>query len=122
MRRATILMIVTLVTGAMMMAPSCCVAQSADEDMRTFDGTVTAVDRANSTLTVQGGTSITFPITSDTQLRYDRYDNYEINLSDVTIGDYVTVEYQRYRLESLVPYKVKKVSVKQTGNKNKLVQ
>ena len=122
MTRATIFMIVTLTAGAMTMVPSHSVAQPADEDMRTFDGTVTAVDRANSTLTVQGGTSITFPVASDTQLRYDRYDNYEIKFSDITVGDYVTVEYQRYRLESLVPYKVQKISVKQAGDKSKLVQ
>lgn len=106
----------------MVLAPSCSVAQSVDEDMRTFDGTVTAVDTANSTLTVQGGISIKFPVTSDTQLRYNRYDNYVIKLSDISVGDYVTVEYQRYRLESLVPYKVQKISVKQMGNRSKLVQ
>ncbi len=122
MIRVMIVAAVMLVMGAMATAPSVCVAQSADEDMRVLEGTVTAVDTANSTLTVQGGTSITFPITADTELRYDIYDSYEIKLSDISVGDYVAVQYQRYGLESRIPYKVQKVSVKQTGRENKLTQ
>ena len=122
MIRVTVFAAVVLVIGAMATVPSVCVAQSTDEDMRVFDGMVTAVDTADSTLTVQGGTSITFPITADTELRYDIYDNYEIKLSDISVGDYVAVRYQRYGLESRIPYKVQKVSVKQTGRENKLTQ
>jgi hypothetical protein len=122
MIRVTVFAAVVLVIGAMATVPSVCVAQSTDEDMRVFDGMVTAVDTADSTLTVQGGTSITFPIAADTELRYDIYDNYAIKLSDISAGDYVTVEYRRSGLESLIPYKVQKVSVKQTGSKNKLPQ
>lgn len=122
MMRVMIVMITVLLTATMALSPSACVAQDTDENMRVSEGKVTAVDTAGSTITVQGGTSITFPVDADTQLSYDRYDNYAIKLSDITEGDYVTVEYLRSGLDSLVPYKVMKVSVKQTGSNSKLPQ
>lgn len=114
MAKAIITAAVILIASAMAIGPSNCEDKFAEEDLRVFDGTVTAVDVSGSSLTVKGATEITFPISLDTQLTSDIYD---IKLSDVDIGDYVTVQYYRRGSESRVPSKVIKVTVEYKGKK-----
>lgn len=63
-----------------------------DADLNTFDGSVVSVDRAHSTLTVDGGVTRIFPVSSRTRITRDIYD---IELSDVKVGDYVRVGYRK---------------------------
>lgn len=79
-----------------------------DEDLRTGEGRVTAVDTGKPSVTVDIGIDVTFPISSDTEFRYG---NNDIGLSDIDIGDYVKVEYYRSGLESRVPAKVIRVTL-----------
>lgn len=81
---------------------------SSDEDLRVFDGKVVNVDTYKSILTVKGVGQIDFPITSDTSIQSDLYD---IKLSDIDLGDYVTVQYYRSGSESRSPMKVLIVTV-----------
>jgi len=80
-----------------------------NQDSRTFEGTVTAVDIGNSSLTVKGVTDLTFPITGDTKFTKDIND---IKLSDIKAGDYVSVDYQRDGSQSRKPAKTMHVTVK----------
>jgi len=61
-----------------------------EEDLRIFDGKVVALDIQNGTITVKSALEKTFKISKNTQLIDDIYD---IELSDLDLGDYVTVEY-----------------------------
>ena len=79
-----------------------------NENSRTFEGTVTAVDVTNSSLTVSGPTKITFPISNDTKFTKDVND---IKLSDVKVGDYVSIDYQRAPFASRKPMKTMHVTV-----------
>lgn len=63
-----------------------------DPNSRVFEGKVTAVDTGAATVTIDGGVITTFRILSDTKLTKDSYD---IRLSDVSVGDYVNVEYTK---------------------------
>jgi hypothetical protein len=60
------------------------------DGLTTFDGNVIAVDAGNSTLTVKGGTTAVFKISTGTRIVKDIY---PIKLSDIGIGDYVSVGY-----------------------------
>lgn len=61
-----------------------------EDDLRIFDGKVVSVDVKKSTITVKSALEMTFTVSKDTQLIDDIYD---IELSDLRIGNYVTVEY-----------------------------
>lgn len=62
-----------------------------DENLRTFDGKVVSVDIGGSTLKVAGAAeTVTFPISPDTKFDSDIFD---IELSDLKTGNYVTVGY-----------------------------
>lgn len=98
----------------MAMAASCGGEEFSDEDLRVFDGKVANVDTSKSVVTVVGGVQIEFPISPDTKIRQDTPDvnsAYDIKLSDIDAGDYVTVQYYRKGLESRVPAKVLVVTV-----------
>ncbi|MDD5437405.1 MAG: hypothetical protein PHX20_07680, partial [Candidatus Omnitrophica bacterium] len=71
-------------------------------------GRVVRVDMGGPSLTVRGIVQIDFPISRDTMLQRDDSD---IRLSDISVGDYVTVEYYRSETESRAPAKVTKVTV-----------
>jgi hypothetical protein len=100
--------------GMIIAIPSYAEYQDANPDQRVFEGKVVTVDTGKSTLTVDGGVKIDFAIPSDAVLQ--KYDSdvgpSDIELSDVDVGDYVTVEYYRSGPgESRVPDKVTKVIV-----------
>ncbi|MFA6321741.1 MAG: hypothetical protein WCY36_07810 [Candidatus Omnitrophota bacterium] len=101
-----------LVVFAAAIVPISCYAQnmydSSDEDLRVFDGRVVNVNLSQSILTVKGIVQIDFPISPDTSLQSDIYD---IELSDIDVGDYVTVQYYRSGSESRSPMKVLTVTV-----------
>ncbi len=61
-----------------------------DANLRTFDGTVLSVDVVGSSLTVKGIQQRKFIISSGTKLTKNIFD---IKLSDVNAGDYVTIGY-----------------------------
>lgn len=102
--------IATLVLTALFFLPGPCRAQYEydNEEMRTFDGQATNVDVINSTLTVSGTMNITFPVSSDTKFTKDIYD---IKLSDIKAGDYVSVSYIRYPSSSRKPLKTLSVTI-----------
>lgn len=79
-----------------------------DENLRTFQGNVTAVDIGGSSITVQATISAVFPVSLDTLLKKDDID---IKLSDINVGDYVTIEYYHDGSENKIPVKVLSVTV-----------
>ena len=79
-----------------------------DESLRTFQGTVTAVDAVASTISVQATISGVFPISSDTSLKKNDMD---ITLSDISVGDYVTIDYYHDGSEDMRPVKALSVTV-----------
>ena len=108
MTKKFILLATILLTGILMAMPCYCQEQYTDQDLRVFEGKVAGVDVNNSVLTVKGSFQIDFQISSDTPLKKD--DN-DIKLSDIGIGDYVTVEYYRSDQDSRTPSKVIKVTL-----------
>jgi hypothetical protein len=110
----TPLVITVAVLALSMFAPADCICDTytSDPDLRTYDGYVSAVDLQAQTLTIQGAIDLVFPISPDTAFKQD--DN-EIKLSDLEIGDYVKVEYYRLGIESRVPLKVIRVTLKYKG-------
>jgi len=79
-----------------------------DENLRTFQGTVTAVDVKASTISVQATISGVFPISSDTSLIRNGMD---ITLSDISVGNYVTIDYYHDGSENMRPVKALSVTV-----------
>lgn len=67
-----------------------CDQNYSEDDLRIFDGKIAYLDAKKSIITVRSALTMTFNISKDTQLIDDIYD---IELSDLKIGDYVTVEY-----------------------------
>lgn len=111
MRKIAIIAVIILSAGFLIAAD--CHADddndyASDPDMRVFDGKVVAVDTGKAVLTVSGVVKIDFPISSDTVLKKDAYD---INLSDIDVGNYVTVQYYRSGSDSRIPLKVATVTV-----------
>jgi hypothetical protein len=76
-----------------------------DQSLRVFDGKVVSVDLSAPSLTLEGAIDMVFKISPDTVFRKDVYD---IGLSDVKVGDYVSVQCRRTDSE----FKVLKVTVK----------
>ena len=109
MRNSVIFTVMILMLSAIMVKTSYCDYDYANEELRISEGQVVAVDVNGSVLTVKGIDTIDFPISSDTKLAKDIYD---IKLSDISVGNYVKVEYRRDpRGLSRIPYKVIKVTV-----------
>ena len=95
-----------------------------DEDLdnpnlRVSEGRVTAVDRAGSTITVDAGMAMVFPVSRDTELRSEAtmYSD-DIKLSDIGVGDNVTVEFIRKGEESRTPMKVTRRTVENKAGGN----
>ena len=114
------LMIIMSIVGAAAVIPCHAEEQCADEDLRTFDGKVVNVDTSNSILTVSGVNQIAFPVSSDTKLQKSDFAgrSADIKLSDINIGDYVTVQYCRSGDKSQVPAKVFAVTVEYASVKD----
>ncbi|MDO8525786.1 MAG: hypothetical protein Q7S07_04790 [Candidatus Omnitrophota bacterium] len=67
-----------------------CQVDSAEPDLNTTEGTVLDVDTGNSKITVSAISSMTFSVNASANITRDIYD---IKLSDVKAGDYVTIGY-----------------------------
>jgi hypothetical protein len=83
-----------------------------NNDQRIYEGKVVAVNLSKPSLTVKGVEEIEFPISADTNIKSDIND---IKLSDINVGDYVTVDYIRFGSQSRVPSKVSNVTVEYRG-------
>ena len=59
--------------------------------LKTIDGRVVSVDTLSSKITVSSVNNITFYVPTKTVIKEDVFD---INLSDLKAGDYVTVDYR----------------------------
>jgi len=79
-----------------------------DWDLRTMDGTVTAIDMREPSITVDGGVTIKFAVSNDTVFLKD---NTKIRLLDLGIGDYIKVEYYHKGTESRTPSRLTKVEL-----------
>lgn len=110
-----ILGIISVMVIAIVVAIMPCRAdeQFSDSDLRVFEGNVVNVDTAGSILTVKGVIQLDFPISSDTKFSKEasNMQQEDIRFSDISIGDYVTVQYYRSGSESRVPAKVVMVTV-----------
>ena len=62
-----------------------------DEELSMIDGTVSSVNISKQSITVKGIMEQEFLITSETKITEDDIDK---ELEDMSVGDYVTVEYQ----------------------------
>lgn len=60
------------------------------DGLETFDGKVVSVDIGKSAVVVQGGTTMTFRVSSGTKIFKDIY---PVKLSDIYDGDYVSIGY-----------------------------
>ena len=95
-----------------------------DEDLdspnaRTSEGLVTAVDTSSSTITVNAGMPMVFPVSPDTKLCSEAtMYSVDIKLSDISLGDYVTVEYVRKGEDSRTPIKVNRITVENKAGGN----
>ena len=86
--------VIAMIAVAMVLAaaPAVCQGAMSPDDARTFDGRVVSVDPVASLLTVRGGITMTFPITSRTVITKD---NAAIRLYQINPGDYVVVGYYK---------------------------
>lgn len=111
--RACVICVIAMVVMSTMTAGDClCDTYTSDPDLRTYDGYVSAIDLQAQTLTIQGAIDLVFPMASDTEFKQD--DN-DIKLSDLEVGDYVRVEYYRLGVESRMPLKVIRVTLRYKG-------
>ena len=109
-----ILFIVLCLAASVLIQPA---ISFGDEDLdspnlRVSEGLVTAVDRSGSTVTVDAGIPMVFPVSRDTKLRSEAtmYSE-DIKLSDIGVGDNVTVEFIRKGEDSRVPAKTVRITV-----------
>lgn len=97
---------------------------SGDEDLdnpnlRVFEGLVLSVDRGGSTITVNAGIPMIFPVSRDTVLRSEaNMYSIDIKIQDIDVGDYVTVEYIRKGEDSRVPMRVVRITVENKAGGN----
>lgn len=90
-----------------------------DPNLRVSEGKVTAVDVRGSTITVDAGMPMVFPVSRDTKLRSEAaMYSADIKLSDIGLGDNVTVEFIRKGEESRVPAKVTRITVENKAGGN----
>lgn len=68
-----------------------CQDDSLVEGMKTIDGNVISVDIQNSQIVIETSEVMTFSVPSDANIV--NADGFGIQLSDVGVGDYVTVNY-----------------------------
>lgn len=90
-------------------------------NLRVSEGLVTAVDISGSAITVDAGIPMVFPVIRDTKLRSEAtmFSN-DIKLSDIGVGDNVTVEYIRKGEDSRVPAKVIRITVENKVDGNNM--
>lgn len=90
-----------------------------DPNLRVTEGKVVAVDRSSSTITVDAGIPMVFPVSSDTKIESEAtmYST-DIKLSDIGVGDYVSVEYLRKGEDSRTPAEVKRITVENRAGGN----
>lgn len=112
MKNALYVTAVTLFLLSICVLPGLCDTYTSDPDLRVFEGYVAYVDTGRQTLRVNGVVEIDFTLSSDTQIKRD--DN-DIKLSDIGVGDYVSVSYYRLGTESRVSSKVIRVTLKYKG-------
>jgi len=88
-------------------------------NLRVSEGLVTAVDRSGSTITVDAGMPMVFPVSRGTKLRSEAtmYST-DIKLSDIGVGDNVTVEFIRKGEESRIPEKTVRITVENKAGGN----
>jgi hypothetical protein len=82
---------VILLAIFMPLVPAYCQGDSIVDDMKTVDGNVISVDSSNSKIVVRTSEIITFSVSPDAKI-VDA-DGFNIQLSDVSAGNYVTVDY-----------------------------
>ena len=68
-----------------------CQGDSLVDDTDTIDGNVVSVDSLNSQIVVKSSEAMTFSVPSDAKII--NADGIDIRLSDVSVGNYVTVDY-----------------------------
>jgi len=69
-----------------------CQDDSLVDDMKTIDGDVVSVDSQNSQIVVKASEVMTFSVPSSAKII--NADGFSIRLSDVSAGNYVTVDYR----------------------------
>lgn len=114
MKAITIAVAVIALTGFMVAGTCHAEDEFSEQDLRVFDGKVTNVNTSRSVITVKGSVQIDFPVSTDTKIVQDTPDidfATTIKLTDIDIGDYVTVQYYCKGAEGFVPAKVLMVTV-----------
>ena len=90
-------------------------------NLRVVEGLVTAVDRSGSTITIDAGMPMIFPVSSDTKLRSEATSySVDIKLSDISIGDNLTVEYTRKVEEDRITNKTVRITVENKVDGNNM--
>ncbi len=69
-----------------------CQSDSLVDDMKTIDGNVVSVDIQNSKIVIKSSEVMTFFVPSDAKIV--NTDGFNMQLSDVDAGNYVTVDYR----------------------------
>jgi len=88
-------------------------------NLRVSQGKVLAVDRGASTVTIDAGMPMVFPVSSDTKLRSEATTySVDIKIQDIGVGDYVSVEYMRKGEDSRTPANVIKITVENKAGGN----
>lgn len=112
MKRMVMIVAIAAAISAMTAMPCFSDYNYDNENMRVFEGKVTKVDVGKALITVKGSMEMEFTVSSDTQLTQNTPGTTaDIRLSDIDIGDYVSVQYYRKGDESRVPAKVMAVIV-----------
>ncbi len=79
-----------MIIGVVMSSPSYCQYDAEEPELKTIGGTVSSISVAKSVIVIQAGNTFTFSVSPQATITRDIYD---IKLSDINVGDYVTVEY-----------------------------
>jgi len=115
------LLTIVFFTASVLMHPA---VASGDEDLddpnlRVAEGRVLAVDRSGSSITVNAGIPMVFPVSRDTKLRSEAtMYPVDIKISDIGVGDNVTVEFLRKGEDSRVPARVIRITVENKSGGN----
>jgi hypothetical protein len=90
---ANVKLVIILLTAILSLAaPSFGQDKYVTDDLRTFSGKVVSLDVGSSSLVVNNGQNRDFPIASETAITKN---GAGIRLSDIGIGDYVTIGYYK---------------------------
>lgn len=81
-------LIVLAAIAVIMAGPAYC---QADNMIKTVDGTVVSVDHQNSQIVIKASENLTFSVSSAAQMI--NKDGFDVQLSDIKPGNYVTVDY-----------------------------